>query len=149
MFTDDDELAEVLRSLRVHGQGTDKYDNVRIGMNGRLDTLQAAILLEKLAIFDDEIAARDARRRPLRRGCSTDVASCPVVRAGATSVWAQYTIRLPGRDRDAVAARAARRRACPTASTTRSRCTGRPPTATIPVGGQRAAGVRAAGAGRC
>ena len=51
VFTDDDELADVLRSLRVHGQGVDKYDNVRIGVTGRLDTIQAAVLLEKLAIF--------------------------------------------------------------------------------------------------
>ena len=59
VFTDDADLAAMLRSLRVHGQGTDKYDNVRIGMNGRLDTMQAAVLIEKLTIFADEIAARD------------------------------------------------------------------------------------------
>ena len=58
IFTDDDELAEVLRSIRVHGQGTHKYENVRIGFNGRLDTLQAAVLLAKLEIFDQEVAAR-------------------------------------------------------------------------------------------
>ena len=58
VFTDDDDVAAVLRSLRVHGQGADKFNNVRIGVNGRLDTVQAAILLEKLAIFEDEIAAR-------------------------------------------------------------------------------------------
>jgi dTDP-4-amino-4,6-dideoxygalactose transaminase len=64
VFTDDDDLADVMRSIRVHGQGTDKYDNVRIGMTGRLDTLQAAILIEKLKIFQDEIEARNrvARR---------------------------------------------------------------------------------------
>src|SRR5919202_278218 len=59
VFTDDDEAIAVLRSLRVHGQGSDKYDNVRVGMNARLDTMQAAVLLEKLAIFADEIAARN------------------------------------------------------------------------------------------
>ena len=59
VFLDDDETMAVLKSLRVHGQGSDKYDNVRIGMNARLDTMQAAVLLEKLAIFADEIAARD------------------------------------------------------------------------------------------
>ena len=58
VFLDDDETIAVLRSLRVHGQGSDKYDNVRIGMNARLDTMQAAVLLEKLAMFADEIAAR-------------------------------------------------------------------------------------------
>src|SRR5712672_3373581 len=55
IFTDDAEFAETLRSVRVHGQGLDKYDNVRLGLTGRLDTLQAAILLEKLKIFEDEI----------------------------------------------------------------------------------------------
>ena len=59
MFTDDAELAAALK-MRVHGQGSDKYDNVRIGMNGRLDTMQAAMLIEKLKIFRDEIERRDA-----------------------------------------------------------------------------------------
>ncbi len=96
IFTDDDALAEDLHSLRVHGQGSDKYDNVRIGMNGRMDTIQAAILIEKLDIFPDEIAARqriadyyssnlDSRQLP------------PALMEGATSVWAQYTIQLEGR----------------------------------------------------
>jgi dTDP-4-amino-4,6-dideoxygalactose transaminase len=100
VFTDDDALAEVMRSLRVHGQGTDKYDNVRIGINGRLDTMQAAVLIEKLKIFPDEMAARDrvARRynellRPL--------AIVPEVPRDLTSVWAQYTLRIRGFDRDA------------------------------------------------
>jgi dTDP-4-amino-4,6-dideoxygalactose transaminase len=101
VFTDDDELSAVMRSLRVHGQGTDKYDNVRIGMNGRLDTMQAAILIEKLKIFPDEIVARDRiakRYNDLLR----DVVIVPEVPAGMTSVWAQYTLRLPkGADRDA------------------------------------------------
>jgi dTDP-4-amino-4,6-dideoxygalactose transaminase len=60
VFTDDDTLADIIRSLLVHGKGKDKYDNVRIGMNGCLDTLQAAILIEKLKIFDEEIELRDA-----------------------------------------------------------------------------------------
>src|SRR5215470_5630150 len=60
LFTGDDDAAAVLKSLRVHGQGSDKYDNVRIGMNARLDTIQAAVLREKLAIFADEIAARES-----------------------------------------------------------------------------------------
>src|SRR6266852_2217797 len=59
IFTDDDELAQVLLSLRVHGEGRDKYDCARIGLNGRLDTIQAAVLIEKLKLFPDEIAARD------------------------------------------------------------------------------------------
>ena len=103
VFTDDDTLIEVLRSLRVHGQGTDKYDNVRIGMNGRLDTMQAAVLIEKLAIFADEIVARDRVANAYAQALK-DVAVVPVVKPGYTSVWAQYTIRLPGRDRDKIAA---------------------------------------------
>ncbi len=59
VFTDDDELAALVKSLRVHGHNADKYDNVRIGMTGRLDTIQAAVLIEKLKIFPDEIAARN------------------------------------------------------------------------------------------
>ena len=59
IFTDDDDAAAILKSLRVHGQGSDKYDNVRIGMNARLDTIQAAVLSEKLGIFADETAARN------------------------------------------------------------------------------------------
>jgi len=105
VFLDDDEMMAVLKSLRVHGQGSDKYDNVRVGMNARLDTMQAAVLLEKLAIFADEIAARDriAGRYDALLG---DVVSVPEVPEGLTSVWAQYTIRLPaGCDRDALAAR--------------------------------------------
>src|ERR1700720_395894 len=59
IFTDDAEFAETLRSVRVHGQGLDKYDNIRIGMTARLDTIQAAVLIEKMKIFEDEIAARN------------------------------------------------------------------------------------------
>ncbi|MBV9079254.1 MAG: DegT/DnrJ/EryC1/StrS aminotransferase family protein [Methylobacteriaceae bacterium] len=103
IFTQDAALADTLRSLRVHGQGTDKYDNVRIGMNGRLDTIQAAILIEKLKIFEDEIARRDAVASRYEVGLS-DVARTPQVAAGNTSVWAQYTIRVAPERRDALAA---------------------------------------------
>jgi dTDP-4-amino-4,6-dideoxygalactose transaminase len=97
VFTDDDDIAAVLRSLRVHGQGQDKYDNVRIGLNGRLDTMQAAILGEKLAIFADEIVARN--RVAARYGSTLpDVIVRPTVLDGASSVWAQYTIRTDRRD---------------------------------------------------
>ncbi|BBF94191.1 aminotransferase DegT [Blastochloris tepida] len=103
VFTDDDQLIEVLRSLRVHGMGSDKYDNVRLGMTGRLDTIQAAVLLEKLKIFDDEIAARD-RAAAAYNAALKDLAIVPRVPEGLTSVWAQYTLRLrPGR-RDRLAA---------------------------------------------
>ena len=98
VFTDDPEIAETIRSLRVHGKGKDKYDNVRIGMNARLDTLQAAILLEKLAIFPDEIEARQ-RIGARYNALLADVAIVPALIDGATSVWAQYTIRIPDRDR--------------------------------------------------
>jgi dTDP-4-amino-4,6-dideoxygalactose transaminase len=99
IFTDDAELAETLRSVRVHGQGSDKYDNVRLGLTARLDTVQAAILLEKLKIFEDEIAARNKVAERYGRALS-NIVTIPRVASEATSVWAQYTIRLPsGTDR--------------------------------------------------
>jgi dTDP-4-amino-4,6-dideoxygalactose transaminase len=102
VLTDDEDLAHAMRSLRVHGQGRDKYDCVRIGLNGRLDTIQAAVLIEKLKIFPEEIAARQRVAARYAAGLA-DVATIPAVADGSTSVWAQYTIRLaPGR-RDALA----------------------------------------------
>jgi dTDP-4-amino-4,6-dideoxygalactose transaminase len=104
IFTDDARLAETLRSVRVHGQGSDKYDNVRIGLTARLDTMQAAILIEKLKIFEDEIAARDQVAERYAQGLG-NVVSVPRVASDRTSVWAQYTIRLPkGSDREGFAA---------------------------------------------
>jgi dTDP-4-amino-4,6-dideoxygalactose transaminase len=104
IFTDDARLAETLRSVRVHGQGSDKYDNVRIGLTARLDTMQAAILIEKLKIFEDEIAARDQVAEHYAQGLG-NVVSVPRVASDRTSVWAQYTIRLPkGSDREGFAA---------------------------------------------
>jgi dTDP-4-amino-4,6-dideoxygalactose transaminase len=103
IFTDDDDLTVRLRSLRVHGESTDKYDAIRIGITGRLDSIQAAILLEKLKIFPDEIVARNAVAQRYTAGLA-GVATVPHVGNESTSVWAQYTIRLaPGR-RDALAA---------------------------------------------
>ena len=103
IFTDDAELAATLRSIRVHGQGSDKYDNVRLGLTGRLDTMQAAILLEKLKIFEDEIAARNKVAERYAQGLG-NVVTVPHLASGCTSVWAQYTIRLPkGCDRDGFA----------------------------------------------
>jgi transcription elongation factor/antiterminator RfaH len=91
--------------LRVHGQGSDKYDNVRIGMNARLDTIQAAVLSAKLSIFADEIAARD-RVASCYREMLADAVIVPAVSPELTSVWAQYMVRLPPhQDRDCVAAR--------------------------------------------
>jgi len=104
IFTDDAELAATLRSIRVHGQGSDKYDNVRLGLTGRLDTMQAAILIEKLKIFDDEIAARNKVAERYARGLG-NVVTVPHLAKDCSSVWAQYTIRLPaGVDRDGFAA---------------------------------------------
>jgi UDP-2-acetamido-2-deoxy-ribo-hexuluronate aminotransferase len=91
VFTDDDDLAAVLRSIRVHGQGMDKYDNVRIGINGRLDTLQAAILLTKLDLFEQEVADRQEVARRYSEGVK-DVVEVPSVAQGCTSVWAQYSV---------------------------------------------------------
>ena len=106
VLTDDDQAAEVLRSLRVHGQGRDKYDNVRIGLNGRLDTLQAAVLLEKLRIFDDEIRARATIAERYAQALA-GVVGVPRLRPGATSVWAQYTVTVPAGRRDRLARRLA------------------------------------------
>ena len=103
VMTDDDGLAEIIRSLRVHGQGADRYDNVRIGITGRLDTLQAAILIEKLKIFQDEISARGEVASRYNEALA-DVATVPQVADGCTSVWAQYTLRLNSGRRDKLAA---------------------------------------------
>jgi dTDP-4-amino-4,6-dideoxygalactose transaminase len=92
LFTDDTSLAEKIASLRVHGKGSDKYHNVRIGMNSRLDTLQAAILLAKMTIFEDELAEKQAaaaRYEKLLKGLVTT----PAVPAGCASAFAQYSVR--------------------------------------------------------
>lgn len=94
IFTNDDLLASKIKSLRIHGQGSDKYDNILIGMNGRLDTIQAAILIEKLKIFESEIKARQVIADRYAKGLS-DLVQTPNVINDATSVWAQYTIVLP------------------------------------------------------
>ncbi len=103
VFTDDDEFAKTIDSLRVHGHGADKYDNVRIGMASRLDTLQAAVLLEKLKIFPKEIGARDRIAQRYSEALA-DVATIPTMPPESTSVWAQYTIRVTGGRRDKLAA---------------------------------------------
>jgi len=103
VLTDDEGMAETLRSLRMHGQGSDRYDNVRIGMASRLDTIQAAILSEKLKIFPDEIAARERIARRYAEGLG-NLVIVPRVPSGSTSVWAQYTIRIPDGRRDQFAA---------------------------------------------
>jgi dTDP-4-amino-4,6-dideoxygalactose transaminase len=97
VFTDNDEWAALMESYRVHGKGTDKYDNVRIGMNSRLDTMQAAILQVKLHAFDDEV------KRVNEVACQytellKDYVKTPVIPEGFQSSWAQYTIQLPSKE---------------------------------------------------
>lgn len=104
VFTDDAELAAVIRSLRVHGEGVDKYDNVRIGLTGRLDTIQAAVLIEKLKIFPEECERRNAIAARYDETLA-DLVKVPVVSAGSTSVWAQYTVRVDAGRRDQLADR--------------------------------------------
>ncbi len=103
VLTDDDNLADLMRSIRVHGMGSDRYDNVRLGLTSRLDTIQAAVLIEKLKIFPDEIEARDRIARRYNDALR-DVVTVPTVPAGMSSVWAQYTIRLKPGMRDGFAA---------------------------------------------
>lgn len=96
IFLIEPSLAPSLRSLRVHGQGRDKYDNVRIGINGRLDTVQAAILLAKLTIFDEELQLRAEVASRYVDGLRDHV-KVPFVAAQAVSAWAQFTIEIPNR----------------------------------------------------
>jgi UDP-2-acetamido-2-deoxy-ribo-hexuluronate aminotransferase len=97
IFTDDKNTFEQLLSIRVHGQGTDKYTNVRIGINGRMDSLQAAVLLAKMEIFPEEIGMRQevaARYDRLLAGA----VKTPKILKGNVSAWAQYSVRHPRRD---------------------------------------------------
>jgi dTDP-4-amino-4,6-dideoxygalactose transaminase len=98
IVTNDDAMADLLRSLRFHGKGEEKYDNVRVGMNSRLDTVQAAVLLEKLRVFEDEIAERQVVAQRYNAGLK-DVVAVPYVMPDCVSVWAQYTIRVPAAQR--------------------------------------------------
>ena len=91
VFTDDDALAAKMKSIRVHGQGIDKYDNVRIGLNARMDTLQAAILMPKLALFPEEIELRQQVASNYTKAL-TGLVETPYVPAGYKSVWAQYSV---------------------------------------------------------
>lgn len=91
IFTDDDDLAAKMKSIRVHGQGDDKYDNIRIGMNGRLDTLQAVVLLSKLKIFDEELARRDEAANKYK-GLLSNHFIVPTISKDYFSAWAQYTL---------------------------------------------------------
>ncbi len=122
LFTESDERAALYRSLRTHGEGTTRYEVLRTGMNGRLDSMQAAVLLAKLTVFADELAAREriARYYDPRLG---NAVTTPARVPDSTSAWAIYAILLPDARRRATACR---RRCAPTAcrprSTIRARC---------------------------
>lgn len=94
VFTDNDDWAELIRSYKVHGKGKDKYDNVRIGMNSRLDTLQAAVLLEKMKNFDFEVMCCN-RVAAYYNNRLSEYVKIPLVRENMTSSWAQYTVQVP------------------------------------------------------
>ncbi len=93
-LTNDDWLDDAVRSLRMHGKGIDKYDNIRIGLNSRLDTMQAAILLPKLSIFADEIETRNTIAARYSDGLKSNTVRTPEVLNGVISTWAQYTIEV-------------------------------------------------------
>jgi dTDP-4-amino-4,6-dideoxygalactose transaminase len=97
MFTNDDALADKLRSFAFHGKGETQYDNVRVGINSRLDTLQAAILIEKLAILEDEMGARQVVANRYAEGLG-DIVKASRNLGGSRSAWAQYAIETPKRD---------------------------------------------------
>lgn len=96
ILTNTESDLEILHSLRVHGQGVDKYDNVRVGVNSRLDTIQAAILLEKIKIYKDEIEKRNVIAQRYTDALK-DIVKTPIVPDGYTSTWAQYTIGVKDR----------------------------------------------------
>ena len=91
VFTSDDALAEKIRSIRVHGEGADKYDNIRLGLNARMDSIQAAVLLVKLAVFAEEITQRQRVARNYGAALS-GLVETPCVPADCISVWAQYSV---------------------------------------------------------
>lgn len=96
IFTDNDELAEKMRSVRIHGKGSDKYNNIRLGINGRCDSLQAAVVLAKLTIFDEEVGLRNQVAEYYTRNMPESILA-PHVADGHTSSWAQYTLQVDNR----------------------------------------------------
>jgi dTDP-4-amino-4,6-dideoxygalactose transaminase len=91
IFTNDDELADVMKSIRVHGMSSDRYNNVRIGINGRMDTIQAAVILGKLEVFVDELDKRNDVANKYKAGITKNVKT-PTVPEGYYSSWAQYSV---------------------------------------------------------
>ena len=100
ILTDSDEHAELLRSLRFHGKGSYKYDNVRVGVNSRLDTIQAAVLIEKLKVYAEEIEQRQVVAARYTAALK-DLVTTPYIMPDCVSTWAQYTIRVDAGRRDA------------------------------------------------
>ena len=98
IFTNDEEMLKKLLSIRIHGQGSDKYNNIRIGINGRLDTLMAAILLPKFEIFEEEIGLRQKFAARYTENLK-DIVKTPVVKSFNLSAWAQYSILHPKREK--------------------------------------------------
>ncbi|THB70528.1 MAG: aminotransferase DegT, partial [Desulfovibrio sp.] len=117
VFTDDTELAGIMESIRVHGKGTDKYDNVRVGLNARLDTLQAAVLLSKLAIFPKELDLRDevADRYDELLAPLAPKITTPARVAATRSAWAQYSLLAESGDMRAACQAALKDAGAPTA----------------------------------
>jgi dTDP-4-amino-4,6-dideoxygalactose transaminase len=97
VFTNNNDLAETIKSLRVHGQGSHRYDYARIGINGRLDTLQAAVLIEKLSIYPEEVALRQSAACRYQ-SIIQEAFNTPTVLQGFQSVWAQYTCQANSSD---------------------------------------------------
>lgn len=98
VFTNDENLKATIDSLRIHGRGTDKYDNIHIGLNSRLDTLQAAILLEKLNIFPDELRVRNEIAQHYNEALKSNIITVPKLIPDASSTWAQFTIEVENPD---------------------------------------------------
>ena len=92
IFTDDSDLAEKMKSIRVHGAGDNKYQNIRVGLNGRLDTIQAAILLEKFNIFEDELISRNKIANYYKNNINSNLVIDPFIPKNYTSSWAQFSV---------------------------------------------------------
>lgn len=97
VFTNNDKDADIINSIRLHGKGSQKYDNVRIGINSRLDTIQAAILIEKLKVFSKELELRDKVAKNYNE-LLAGICTVPQLADGNSSAWAQYTLKIPNRD---------------------------------------------------
>ena len=97
IFTNDEDMALIMQSIRVHGSGSDKYENIRIGLNGRIDTIQAAILLEKLAIFDEELKLRNKVAKFYSKHINSNFQK-PIIPKNYLSSWAQYSLLTTSED---------------------------------------------------